>query len=73
MSHQREGQCAEIEEGRSEIMTIEDMERHLILLALKRHDGNRTHAASTLGISLRTLRNKINAYQSMGLSIPNPS
>lgn len=53
-----------------EVMNINDMERALILKALKIHDGNRTHAAQSLGISLRTLRNKINTYVSEGFSVP---
>jgi two-component system response regulator FlrC len=33
------------------------------LRALDHTDGNRTHAAKVLGISIRTLRNKLNEYQ----------
>ena len=43
--------------------TLREMERWMILETLKRLEGNRTHAARELGISLRTLRNKINEYQ----------
>src|SRR5690606_24247177 len=45
--------------------TIWEMERHLILKTLERHDGNRTHAARTLGISIRTLRNKLREYRQL--------
>ena len=51
--------------------TIWEMERELILKTLERHDGNRTHAARTLGISIRTLRNKLREYRQLngGLSL----
>jgi len=45
------------------LMTIEAMERRLIGQALKETEGNRTHAARMLGISVRTLRNKLNEYR----------
>ncbi|MCB1052793.1 MAG: sigma-54-dependent Fis family transcriptional regulator [Acidobacteria bacterium] len=44
--------------------TVHEMERRLIELTLEETDGNRTHAAEMLGISLRTLRNKLNEYKS---------
>jgi len=34
--------------------------------------GNRTHAANILGISIRTLRNKLNLYNKDGHPIPTP-
>jgi len=52
-----------------EIIPIRDMERRLILQTLNHHEGNRTHTAQSLGISLRTLRNKLNEYQKDGISI----
>jgi DNA-binding NtrC family response regulator len=42
--------------------TLSDLQRDLIRRTLLRHAGNRTHAASTLGIGLRTLQRKIRAY-----------
>lgn len=42
--------------------TVGDMEKELILRTLERHNQNRTHAASILGISVRTLRNKLKEY-----------
>ncbi|MEE8126105.1 MAG: sigma-54 dependent transcriptional regulator [Nitrospirales bacterium] len=50
--------------------TIWDMERELILKTLERHGGNRTHAAKTLGISIRTLRNKLREYRQLNGGIP---
>ncbi len=44
------------------------LERLAILEALRRVNGNRTHAARLLGIGLRTLRNKLRAWRESGLS-----
>lgn len=52
---------------------MRDVETHFIIETLKDHNGNRTHAAKTLGISLRTLRNKINEFTAMGLEVPAPT
>src|SRR6202163_1707900 len=52
--------------------TVADVERDLILETLKHRLGNRTHAATILGISIRTLRNKLNEYSGDGVSIPPP-
>ncbi len=42
--------------------TIEDMERELIRRTLEHVGGNRTHAATLLGIGVRTLQRKIRTY-----------
>src|SRR5882757_5472541 len=52
--------------------TVADVERDLILETLKHCFGNRTHAANILGISIRTLRNKLNEYAGDGVPIPPP-
>ena len=52
--------------------TVAHVERDLILETLKHCLGNRTHAANILGISIRTLRNKLNEYASDGVAIPPP-
>ena len=49
-------------EGPLPLMSLEDMERRLIQKALATTDGNRTRAAEILGISVRTLRNKLHEY-----------
>jgi DNA-binding NtrC family response regulator len=43
--------------------SVGEMERKLILTTLDQTNGNRTHAAKLLGISLRTLRNKLRDYR----------
>jgi two-component system, response regulator FlrC len=52
--------------------TVSDVERDLILDTLDHCLGNRTHAANILGISIRTLRNKLREYGDAGLQVPQP-
>jgi two-component system, response regulator FlrC len=52
--------------------TVAEVERDLILETLKHCLGNRTHAANVLGISIRTLRNKLNEYSADGMPVPPP-
>ena len=52
--------------------TVAEVERDLILDTLDHVLGNRTHAATILGISIRTLRNKLNQYADEGVAIPAP-
>jgi DNA-binding NtrC family response regulator len=52
--------------------TVADVERDLILETLQHCLGNRTHAAGILGISIRTLRNKLQQYRGEGLNVPLP-
>lgn len=47
--------------------TLDDIERGVILEALTYHQGNRTHTAKALGISIRTLRNKLADYRRLGI------
>ena len=43
---------------------------NLILDTLRSVNGNRTQAASILGITVRTLRNKIREYKGLGIAVP---
>jgi len=43
--------------------SLEDLERAAVEKALQQHRGNRTHAAKTLGISVRTLQRKLKAWR----------
>ncbi|MCG5243486.1 sigma-54-dependent transcriptional regulator [Azospirillum doebereinerae] len=52
--------------------TVADVERDLILETLTHCLGNRTHAANILGISIRTLRNKLKQYGDEGSPVPAP-
>ncbi|MEM7652579.1 MAG: sigma-54 dependent transcriptional regulator [Pseudomonadota bacterium] len=52
--------------------TVADVERDLIIETLQHCLGNRTHAANILGISIRTLRNKLKQYTQEGHSVPSP-
>jgi DNA-binding NtrC family response regulator len=52
--------------------TVADVERDLILDTLNHCLGNRTHAAHILGISIRTLRNKLKQYSTEGVAVPGP-
>lgn len=53
--------------------TVAEVEQALILKTLDHCYGNRTHAATILGISIRTLRNKLKQYSDEGVSIPAPA
>jgi DNA-binding NtrC family response regulator len=51
-------------------MTVREVERQLIVETLKRTGNNRTQAARLLGISIRTLRNKLAEYRLRGELVP---
>jgi DNA-binding NtrC family response regulator len=52
--------------------TVAQVEQQLILDTLTHCLGNRTHAANILGISIRTLRNKLKEYSEAGVPVPAP-
>ena len=60
------GRSTEPSSGRGVVIeagtTVSEMERRLIEITLEETGNNKTHAARMLGISLRTLRNKLNEY-----------
>ena len=69
------GQLAQTAETMGRVLvgrTVADVERDLILDTLDHVLGNRTHAANILGISIRTLRNKLNQYSDEGTPVPGP-
>ncbi len=51
---------------------MDEVERELILETLIHTLGNRTHAATILGISIRALRNKLRDYAQSGIFVPPP-
>lgn len=53
--------------------TVADVEKDLIIETLDHCLGNRTHAAKILGISIRTLRNKLRQYSDDGIAVPMPN
>ncbi len=52
--------------------TVSQVEQQLIIDTLSHCLGNRTHAANILGISIRTLRNKLKEYSEAGVPVPAP-
>ncbi len=60
------GACAFVDDS-GQMLSLRDAERQMIIQALQKTDNNRTHAAKMLGISVRTLRNKLHEYRSNGL------
>lgn len=52
------------------VKTLAEIETRWILLVLHYYHGNRTETAEALGISIRTLRYKLNYYASKGYPIP---
>jgi two-component system response regulator HydG len=53
--------------------TVNDVERDLILATLKRCRGNRTSASTILGISVRTMRNKLKTFVEAGIIVSPPA
>ena len=74
-AHSLSAQLAQTAQTMSQALvgrTVADVERDLILDTLDHTLGNRTHAATILGISIRTLRNKLNQYSDEGTFVPGP-
>lgn len=66
LAHVRDGE----EKKEIKPSSVREMEMKLILETLTSLEGNRTRAASILGITVRTLRNKINEYRALGIQVP---
>jgi hypothetical protein len=52
--------------------TLARIEREFILQTLRSTQGNRTYAANFLGISIRSLRDRLHNYRDRGESVPEP-
>lgn len=63
-----DGRVIDDEDEAFKLMTLRDAEKLLIKKALIHTSENRTQAARILGVSIRTLRNKINEYRTEGTS-----
>jgi DNA-binding NtrC family response regulator len=61
-THPTAGQAGSVL-GKEEILPLSELEKNHILASLDAFDQNRTKTAKHLGISIRTLRNKLNEYQ----------
>jgi DNA-binding NtrC family response regulator len=48
--------------------SIAEMERAMIMATLKRCGGNKTRTAAMLGVSLKTLYNRLNAYRALDMA-----
>ena len=55
-----------VTDGSGNVQTIAELEKQAIRAALRQTEGNRTQAATLLGISIRTLRNKLQEYRDAG-------
>jgi DNA-binding NtrC family response regulator len=55
-----------VTDGAGGVLTIAELEKQAIGAALRQTGGNRTQAATLLGISIRTLRNKLQEYRAAG-------
>jgi two-component system response regulator FlrC len=53
----------DVQHGEAGSTTLHDMEKNLIFETLKKVNGNKTQASRILGISVRTMRNKLNEYK----------
>ncbi len=66
------GETADADVGSLVGKTVSQVERDLIISTLSHCLGNRTHAANILGISIRTLRNKLKQYNDDGFAVAAP-
>jgi transcriptional regulator with PAS, ATPase and Fis domain len=62
-------QHAQTPQGSADAQQLEEIERQAILLALRKHDFNRTETAKALGISRRALIYKLQRFRNAGYAI----
>ncbi|MFW6217138.1 MAG: helix-turn-helix domain-containing protein, partial [Desulfohalobiaceae bacterium] len=62
-AHNQQQRDAEQEQ---DILPLQEMEKRMIFKSLHKTSGNRTQAAKLLGVSVRTLRNKLSEYRKQG-------
>jgi DNA-binding NtrC family response regulator len=55
-----------VADGSGQVLRLDELEKQAIRAALRQTAGNRTQAAAVLGISIRTLRNKLQEYREAG-------
>ena len=55
-----------VTDSAGQVLRLDELEKHAIRAALRQTAGNRTQAAAELGISIRTLRNKLQEYRLAG-------
>jgi DNA-binding NtrC family response regulator len=55
-----------VTDAQGQVLRLDQLEKHAIRAALRQTGGNRTQAAAELGISIRTLRNKLQEYRLAG-------
>ena len=58
-----------VTDGTGSVLRLDELEKQAILAALRQTAGNRTQAAAALGISIRTLRNKLQEYRDAGEAV----
>ncbi len=59
--------------GQGAVIRLDELEKKAIQAALQQMEGNRTQAAAALGISIRTLRNKLQEYREAGEAVETDS
>jgi DNA-binding NtrC family response regulator len=61
-----DGAAVSVTDGQGQVLKLDELEKQAIRAALRQTGGNRTQAAAELGISIRTLRNKLQEYREAG-------
>ncbi len=61
-----DGASPSLTDGAGQVLRLDELEKQAIRAALRQTQGNRTQAAAALGISIRTMRNKLQEYREAG-------